>query len=165
MANSECKQIEKHIKDILFKSQVPDEPVSQPNRNINPFSIDDRCLVSNIENIPNPPNSGKSELIDFNVLTNFAAQHIDGLPFVSPLVLNSKELVLPHPDLEDDARNGEVDPGISGLLNSITKEIQNSPHFLSMPENPIGQVIWIFFLLFSILEIKGQGADSRQRAF
>lgn len=37
-------------------------------------------------------------------------------------VLNSKEeLVLPDPDLEDDDRNGEVDPKISGLVNSITE--------------------------------------------
>ncbi|KAG8194119.1 hypothetical protein JTE90_003057 [Oedothorax gibbosus] len=152
MANPDCKQIEKHIKDMLFNGLAPSQPIGPPggvNRNHSTFTANDQGLLSNIENIPqvNPllphHSTSQSELIDFNVLTNFAAQHIDGSPFPSPL--DSKELILPHPDLEDDGRvdlrNGENGPGIHGLLNTITKEIQNSPHFLSMPENPLPQVI------------------------
>ncbi|GFX61180.1 terminal uridylyltransferase 4 [Trichonephila clavipes] len=163
-AAQECKQIEQHIKEMIFKTKPAGEPLAncdmKPKFNHNPFSVDDKCLVTNIEKMAhlsqNPPfgertstsnlinQTGASELIDLNVLNDFAAKHIPDSPFNSSnMALSSNDLKLPHPDIDDcnvDIKNGDQ-PGIAVLLNTISKEIQNSPNFLSMPENPLPQML------------------------
>ncbi|KAF8766861.1 Terminal uridylyltransferase 4 like protein [Argiope bruennichi] len=131
------------------------------NSNHNPFSVDGRCFVSDIEKLslfPQNPsfaertsvdnsvdNASASDLIDLNVLKDFAARHItsDTSFSSSDMVLNSNDTKLPHPDLEDDynleIKNGEQ-PNILNFLNTVAKEIESSPHFLSMPENPLPQI-------------------------
>ncbi|GFR17858.1 uncharacterized protein TNCT_195851 [Trichonephila clavata] len=163
-AAQECKQIEQRIKEMIFKTKPAGEPLAncdmKPKFNHNPFSVDDKCLVTNIEKMAhlsqNPPfgertstsnlinQTGASELIDLNVLNDFAAKHIPDSPFNSSnMALSSNDLKLPHPDIDDcnvDIKNGDQ-PGIAVLLNTISKEIQNSPNFLSMPENPLPQML------------------------
>ncbi|GBM53143.1 hypothetical protein AVEN_90397-1 [Araneus ventricosus] len=129
------------------------------NSNHNPFSVDGKRFVSDIEksalfpqnpsftertpidNLANPTSA--SNLIDLNVLTDFAAKHIPDSSFsTSDMVLNSNNTKLPHPDLEDDysleIKNGE--PAILNFLNTVVKEIESSPHFLNMPEKPLPQM-------------------------
>ncbi|CAL1267375.1 unnamed protein product [Larinioides sclopetarius] len=131
------------------------------NPSHNPFSVDGKRFVSDIEKSAlfsqNPSFAERtpidnlasatsaSSLIDLNVLNDFAAKHIPELPesfSSSDMVLNSNNTKLPHPDLEDDYslenKNGE--PIIFNFLNTVAKEIESSPQFLSMPEKPLPQM-------------------------
>ncbi|GIX89870.1 terminal uridylyltransferase 4 [Caerostris darwini] len=146
-----CKLIEKELKAIIKKLDRG-EPVSnsEVQQNVNNFSMDDKCLVSNIEKehlscnplfnerentniLVNPSNT--SELINIESLNDFAAKHISD-SFNS----SSNDVKLPHPDNDDDSsvdiKNGEKS-NVTAILDSIAKEIQNSPNFISMPENPL----------------------------
>ncbi|XP_054722719.1 terminal uridylyltransferase 4-like [Uloborus diversus] len=152
MATPDCKEIEKRIKDMLF-SKTPGSSSVLPKPKIepcsNPFLFNDPCLVSNIEENTLLDKSlgvsalndsliaeSSSKLIDVDVLTGFAAKHIND----SDLILNCKDRILPHPELEDHnlvPKSTDCKQSVSEILNNMSKEIQKSPNFLNMPGNPL----------------------------
>ncbi|GIY34567.1 hypothetical protein CEXT_292311 [Caerostris extrusa] len=86
----------------------------------------------NTNSLVNPINT--SELINIESLNDFAAKHIS-----DSFNASSNDVKLPHPDNDDssvDIKNGEKS-NVTAILDSIAKEIQNSPNFISMPENPL----------------------------
>lgn len=113
--NSELnKLIECHIKDMLFNKKTPDEsPQSQitPDLNYNrsPYRFSEKPFLpttektqhidKSVSSLPIDCSFNKepcsSQLIDLNVLTNFAAKHAD-INDISDAPRN-----IPHPELED----------------------------------------------------------------
>lgn len=117
MSDPDLKVIENHIKDLLFKNVQSGPPPVQSNPEVqykvSPFLFDKNCLLTNVEDevykdklAPPLPfdcnlskNCSSSQLIDVNVLTNFAAKH--AVAATSDLISNSSR-ILPHPELEND---------------------------------------------------------------
>lgn len=139
----QLKLIENHIKGLLFNQTSPTESTQPPpiapdlNYNMNsyrfpkkPFSpgSENAHLDTPLSSLPldcsliKQPTNSSSQLIDLNVLTNFAAKHAD----INDI--SNTPRVLPHPELEDDS------PITTGT--NITKDILsnfNTSHEFKSP--------------------------------
>ncbi|XP_015908091.2 terminal uridylyltransferase 4 isoform X1 [Parasteatoda tepidariorum] len=150
-SNADCKAIEKGLKDIIFGMSSSGQ-LSTPDSNLNSkltsasftyneqFSNQEKSAIFNKNKLkgpfPLPSNTdlsvnetSSSKLIDLNALTEFSAKHIDDSSFRTA----TNDIKLPHPDLEDDNHSTSTNTGVSVLF----EQIQNSPNFGNLPENPL----------------------------